>query len=93
MNNKENNDILENTGSDEASARAEKIRAIRESLRNADENNGVQAEQASAANAAAMGIPAANAVDRSAQTEMLSKKKRGKKKKKKQKKFKKQFKH
>lgn len=83
MNNSENKDILDNTISDEASARAEKIRAIRESLRNADENNGVQAEQASAANAAAMGIPAANAVDRSAQTEMLSKKKRGKKKKKK----------
>lgn len=46
MNNKENNDILENTGSDEASARAEKIRAIRESLRNAEVNSNVQAEKA-----------------------------------------------
>ena len=46
MNNKENNDILENTGSDEASARAEKIKAIRESLRNAEVNSSVQAEKA-----------------------------------------------
>lgn len=82
MNNSENKDILDNTGSDEASARAEKIRAIRESLRNANENNGVQAEEASAANAAAMGIPVENPVN-TAQTEMPKKKKSGKKKKKK----------
>lgn len=74
MNNKENNDILDNKGSDEASARAEKIKAIRESLR--------KTEDAAEANAAAMGISAAD----KAQQEMPVMKKTGKKKKKKKKK-------
>lgn len=63
MNNSENKDILDNTGSNEASARAEKIKAIRESLRNAQESaEDVQSEaapEAVQANAAAMGISAA----------------------------------
>lgn len=63
MNNSENKDILDNTGSNEASARAEKIRAIRESLRNAQESaedvQSAAVPEAVQANAAAMGIPAA----------------------------------
>ncbi len=77
MNNSDNKDIIDNTANDEASARAEKIKAIRESLRKAeettdvqieenpdvqaDEFSDVQAEEALAANAAAMGITVANA--------------------------------
>lgn len=56
MNNKENNDILDNKGSDEASARAEKIKAIRESLRKTEDAAQAQTENAAEANAAAMGI-------------------------------------
>ncbi len=56
MNNKENNDILDNKGSDEASARAEKIKAIRESLRKTEDAAQIQTENAAEANAAAMGI-------------------------------------
>ncbi|MBR5512993.1 MAG: class B sortase [Ruminococcus sp.] len=44
MNNSENKDIIDNTADDEASARAEKIKAIRESLRKASETPQLPAE-------------------------------------------------
>ncbi len=72
MNNSENKDILDNTADEAASARAEKIRAIRESLRNAQETvEDVQSEaapEAVKANAVAMGVPAAEPAAASSET-------------------------
>lgn len=85
MNNSENKDSLDIRSDNDASARAEKIKAIRESLRNAEE--APEAQEASAANAAAMGIPVQNTADRpiAAEAVMPKNKKSGKKKKKKKK--------
>lgn len=65
MNNSENKDSLEKNSYDEASARAEKIKAIRESLRNAreqSEREDVQ-DNPSAANAAALGLADSDTAD------------------------------
>ncbi len=87
MNDFENKDSLDKQSDSEASARAEKIRAIREAIRN-EENNA--SPNAVASNANAMGIPTANPARHISDTVQnqpvakdMPKKKKGRKKKKK----------